>query len=138
MARAWLRLQFTFTHPDDVAKFGDQPFLYDERELAGLPARELADLEEQFNMSIVDVINGIRDNRALADLYATWWALRDFADRPALVDYSPHTVMIEWGAAPEEGPGKEKASRPILSANLPDPTSEDAPMITLPSLPKAG
>lgn len=128
MARSWLRLQFTFTHPDDVDAYGAGPHLYDEHVIAGMSARDLADLEDQIGEPVVSVLNGLRDSRPLSDLLATWWALHQAGLSVDLDKYNPHTMMIEWEPAPAE-PGKGDdypGPRPILDA---------VPTVSLPTLP---
>lgn len=133
MARAWLRVQFTFDHPDDAAKYGPGPHVYEEIQLASLPGRELASLEQQFGEPIPEIMNGFRDNRSMADLAVIWWALRNAGqDVPEWAAFDVHTMLVSWEPVPAG-----KAPEAAEPSQAPEPSQEAAPMITLPSLPKA-
>lgn len=129
MPRSWIRLQFTFTHPDDVEKYGDQPYLYDEPALAGMSARDLAALEKEIGQPIVGVLNDLRENRPLANLFLTWWALRRAGVDVDLDKYDPHTMMIEWEQPTPQALGK------ALDPGRPLPVLENVDTTVLPSLP---
>lgn len=130
MARSWLLLEFSFTHPEDVQKYGSDPYLYDERELVALPALKLAEIEQQIGMTVKDMVNGLRDSVTLADRAAVWWAMSLVRDVPPLAEFDVRTMMIEWAAAADDQ-GKDEAEPEPL------PTSEPVAVITLPSLPVA-
>lgn len=127
MAREYLRIQFTFTDPEDVKAYGAGPYLYDEYALVAMPARALADLEQAIDGTpIPEVMNGTRMSRSLADLQATWIALHLAGEGIAYDDYNPHTISIVW-----EDPSPE-----LLGKALAAPTSEASEPVSLPSLPR--
>lgn len=137
MARSWLYRHFTFTHPDDVAEYGDEPYLYDESLLAGMSARDLVELEGVIGMPVVDAMNGMRDSLPMPTLAVTWWALGQAGRDVDLDKYNPHTLMIEWTPAQvDRGKAPEPEPLPVPEPE-PLPVPESAPTIALPSLPRA-
>lgn len=129
MARSWLYREFTFTHPDDVAEYGDAPYLYNEGILAGMSARDLMELEAIIGMPVVEAMNGMRDSLPMPTLVITWWSLKQAGVDVDLDKYNPHTLMIEWAPVAARR-GKASEAKPL---GAPEP----APTVTLPSLPEA-
>lgn len=132
MDREYLRIQFTFTEPEDVKAYGSEPYLYDEYALVAMPARTLANLEDLIGGTpIPEVMNGVRANSSFADLQATWLAMHLTAGRPdpmpAFDEYNPHTMAIQW----------DKPSPELLGKDSAPPTREVSEPVSLPSLPRA-
>lgn len=133
MARDWLRLEFTFTHSEDVARYGSDPYLYDERELVSMPALDLAAIEAETGMTIKDMINGLRESVTLADRAAVWWAMTRVREMPPLSEFNVRTMLIEWEKAPADESGKEAPAPPDWEPL----TSEPSTVVSLPTLPRA-
>ncbi len=132
--------RFRFTHPDDVAKYGDGWYRYSEADLINMSARALVMLEAKLGMPVVTVMNGMRMTSALGDLGASWIGVRN-AD-PELAgefnEYEPHVLAIVWRAETEDE-GKEQAGPPSPgSVQPPAENSAPEPLVTLPILPVAG
>lgn len=148
-------MQFRFTDPDDVHRYGDGWFTYDEASFLRMRARDLIELEGEIGTPMVAVMNGMRASTTLGDTAAAWLGVR--AKIPTLAgdfdDFNPITNLIEWRDAAE---GKEEApevtepdSAPVpVSQPLPDPdrptvgpygVTNSVPMdtVALPSLPVA-
>jgi hypothetical protein len=139
-------LNFRFTDPEDVKKYGDRWYTYDEASILRLRARDLIDLEGEIGTPMVAVMNGMRASTTLGDTAAAWLGVRAMSTDLAgpFDDFNPITNLIEWQDASE---GKEVA--PVATEPAPDtaiPTAgpyvstTSAPMDTviLPSLPVAG
>jgi hypothetical protein len=146
-------VEFQFTDPDDVARYGDRWYRFSEADLIRRPARELIALEGQLGMPMPDVMNGFRMSSALGDLAAAWIGVRD-AD-PALAgtfgDFNPLTLLITWRTAVDEGKAEgttETEDPPNLpdsqAGGSPDPapsrpeTSDPRDIVTLSTLPVVG
>jgi len=148
-------VEFQFTDPDDVTRYGDRWYRYSERDLIRLPARSLIQLEDELGMPIVDVMNGMRLSTILGDTAAAWLGVR--AEDPGLAGtfdaFNPITLMINWRKAVDQGKEQGTTEKeaippepvtPALPGDFyPDPgpwrreTSDPAPTVTLQTLPIA-
>lgn len=140
----WLR----FTDPEDVEKYGDRWFKYDEGAILRLRADKLIALETDLGMPLVSLMNGFRGNSALGDTAAAWLAVRsvNFSLAGDFDTFTPVTMAIEWtGSDPEPAP-KEESPEPMpppvdsssqTSASSPNTTSETTDTVVLQSLPLA-
>lgn len=131
MARSFLApLRYRFKHPDDVALYGDDWYVYSEPEISGMPGRELAAFEAEMGMPVLDMMNGIRASDSMADLAASWLGIKLDPARgekcPPFLEFDVHTMLIDWERVPKDGgkapsPPSEPArtasvALPILSA----------------------
>lgn len=131
MARSFLApLRYRFTHPDDIATYGEDWYIYSEPVITNLPGRRLAELEAEIGMSSIDMMNGVRASEAMADLAASWLGIKLDADRgekcPEFSKFDVHTLLIEWERVPQDqgkAPYRQSApartttvALPILSA----------------------
>lgn len=128
MPRSYLApLRFRFTHPDDTAAYGEDWYIYSEPVITSMSARELAAIESEIGMPLVDLMNGVRESTAIGDLGAAWLGIKLDAERgekcPPFADFNVHTMLMDWERAPEG-----KAPSPI---SPPDRT----PTAVLPTLP---
>jgi hypothetical protein len=152
-SEAMAPLEFRFTDPDDVEKYGDRWYWYSEADLIRRPARELVALEAELGMPIAQVMNGMRMSSVLGDMATTWISVRD--TDPALAgkfsDYNPLTMLVEWRAAVDEGKaeGTTETEDPPKSPDSPDSgsptpgpsrpeTSGQTDIVTLSTLPVVG
>jgi hypothetical protein len=142
-------MEFRFTDPDDIKRYGDGWFTYSEGSFLRLRARDLIELEGEMGTPMVTVMNGMRASTTLGDTAAAWLGVRTASVVLAgpFDDFNPITNLIEWRDAAE---GKEEAPpEPApVSLPLPDPdrptvgpygSTNSAPMdtVVLPSLPVA-
>lgn len=142
-------IEFRFTEPEDIGKYGDGWFTYDEASILRLPARQLIELESELNMPVTAVMNGFRQSSVLGDTAVAWLAVRatDPARAGEFDQFNPITMAIEWRDAtgkpePVAEAGQEDTPMPVES---PSPTASgslittSAPTATvvLPSLPVA-
>lgn len=143
-------VEFQFTDPQDVQKYGDRWYRYSEADLIRTPARDLIDLEQKLGMPIVDVMNGMRMSSVLGDLAAAWIGVRwhDSELAGSFDDFNPLVLQIVWRAAGKDQGATEKAapetdtpapqddgSPDALSPNL---TSESPDTVVLQTSPIAG
>lgn len=139
-------LEFRFTDPEDMKKYGADWFVYDEGTILRMRARDLIELEGEMGTPMVVVMNGMRSSTTLGDTAAAWLGVRaKSADLAGPFEtFNPITNLIEWRDADE---GKAEAP-PAAEPDLPDPdrpaagsysTTNSAPMDTviLPVLPVA-
>jgi hypothetical protein len=146
-------VEFRFSDPADVEKYGDRWFRYSELEIMRLPARELIELEGMLGMPIPDMMNGMRMSSILGDTAGAWLGVRAVDEKLAgdFDSFNPITMLIEWRPAVDEG----KDQAPTESATAPDApatppvegigfleaspskaeTSETPPTVTLSTLP---
>jgi hypothetical protein len=120
--RALGPMEFRFTDPDDIGKFGEGWFIFSEGDLLRKPARELIELETELGMPIVHLMNGFRAGTVLGDTAAAWYGVRamDPARAGEFDAFNPISMMIEWRAAP----GKSEAA----PAATPEPLGSDSPI----------
>ena len=151
--RALDPMQFRFTDPEDVQKYGDGWYTYDEGHYLRMRARDLIAIEGAMNLSITGVMNGMRADTTLGDTAAAWLGVREKDPKLAgeFDAFNPVTNRIEWrdaaegkaeAAAMEKYPGPEPLDTPPtqdkgLPMAGPSPDTISAPMDTviLPGLP---
>jgi hypothetical protein len=130
-------IEMRFTEPEDVKKYGDGWFTYDERDLVMRSARELMLIEHGLGVGLFDVFNGVRARTVLGDTAAAWIAVRE--QDPELAgefnDFNPVAMLIEWrakrgGKAPEP----EATPEPPDSSSTPETSdrTDSAISLTLP------
>lgn len=139
-SEVWGPIEFRFTDPTDVARYGDGWWGWSEADLIRRPARELVLLESFIGIPLLEVMNGVRAGTVMGYLAATWISLHS-AD-PELAgefkDFDPCVLAVSWQAAVVD-PGKEE----------PEPEAPDLPLygratsvpmdiVTLPNSPIAG
>jgi hypothetical protein len=132
--RALDPLEFRFTDPEDVAKYGDRWYPYDEGRYLRLRAREQIALEGSLGMPLVSVMNGFRSSTGLGETACAWLGVRSV--NPVLAgdfdDFNPLTNMIEWrdaleGKAEPAAEGTQPEPAPELPV-MPPPADPDSPM----------
>lgn len=118
-------VEFQFTDPEDVAKYGDRWYRYSEAELIRRPARELVKLEAELGMPLVDAMNGMRMSSVLGDLASTWIGVRDYDVKLAgpFDEWSPLTFLVTWRPAVDEG----KAEPAETETDTPPPLGDGSP-----------
>jgi hypothetical protein len=133
--RALDPLDFRFTDPEDIEKYGDGWYVYDEGAFLRLRARDLIQLEGFLGLPLVAVMNGMRTSTILGDTAAAWLGVH--ARDPELAgefdDFNPVTNLIEWRDASE---GKDQAPEATQLEPVPGPPAMLAP--DDPDLPMAG
>jgi hypothetical protein len=133
MPRAYLApLRFRFTHPDDIAIYGEDWYLYSEPMITSMPARDLAALETELDMPLVDVMNGVRESTSMGDLGAAWIGIKLDPDRgekcPPFADFNVHTMLMDWERAPEgKAPSPPSMAAPTPTAALPSLPAVEQP-----------
>jgi hypothetical protein len=153
-SKAWDPLEFCFTDPDDVARYGDRWFTYSEPDLIRRSARELIELEAELGMPLVDVMNGARMRSVLGNLAAAWLGVRDFDPKLAgpFDEFTPLVMLINWRAKADEGKAEagtepevtEPATQELPATGSPEPgpsrpeTSEPTDLVVLQTSPVAG
>lgn len=136
-------LEFRFTDPDDVQKYGGDWFTYSEGAFLRLRARDLMELEGEIGSPMVVVMNGMRASTTLGETVAAWLGVRtksvDLAG--SFDDFNPITNLIEWrdadaGKAPPSDPVPADTEAPPVGRFA---TTTSVPMdtVALPNLPVA-
>lgn len=159
--RALDRMEFRFTDPDDIARYGSGWLIYDESHWLRLRARDLIDLEAKMGMSLASLMNGFRASSTLGDTAAAWLGV--YQKSPKLAgefdEFNPLTNLIEWriqekalaapAATTEVMDQAEPDTLPAPDPDSPMPSAlpvgpsrntNSAPMdtVALPNLPEAG
>lgn len=154
--RALDPLEFRFTDPLDVERYGSGWYVYDESYWLRKRARDLIELEGELGTSLTAVMNGMRSSTTLGDTAAAWLSIKKVNPQLAgeFDDFNPITNLIEWRAQ-EKAPAAEAAPMdpapaPELPGMPPRPDPDlpmagpwrntiSAPMdtVTLPNLPAA-
>jgi len=123
-------MRFRFTEPEDVKRWGDRWYVYDEHKIVRAPARDLVALEAELGMSLVAAMNGFRSDTALGNLAGCWMAVRDVDPNLAgpFDDFSPMIMLITYEAVPaEEAEDSGKAADPVEDSPISQASSESAP-----------
>jgi hypothetical protein len=133
-------IRFRFTDPEDVARWGDRWYVYDEGAIVRTPARELVALEQELGMTVISAMNGFRDDSVLGNLAATWLAVR--AVDPELAgpfdDFTPLIMLINYESIPDEvDEGKDEGTPLPLDWTSNGPPSDPPPTVVLQTLPVA-
>lgn len=125
-------LEFRFTHPDDVGKYGDGWISYSERQIMLMPVRQLIQVEDTIDMSIVDMMNGSRNATSAGTLAATWLGLllEDPAVAGEYASYEVHVHHIDWRAAVPKGP---EVSGSETSGQEPSASGPSSSVVVLPT-----
>lgn len=149
--RAYAPMEFRFTEPEDVRRYGDRWYSWDEASIIRLPARDLIRLESELGMPIIDVCNGVRVGSVLGDTAAAWISLHlaDPERAGEFDDFNPSTLTIVWRkvepgkapaatadpseAAPDTPARPDTGSQPVSLSN--PGTSGTAPTVALPIMP---
>lgn len=150
--KAYPPMEYRFTEPADVARYGDRWWTWDEASLIRLPARILIRLEAEIGMPLIDVMNGVRVGSVLGDTAAAWVAV-NLVD-PQLAgefdEFDPATLTLQWRKVE---PGKaDTAEISAAAMDMPAPASDGSPeespappttsaqaaTVTLPAWPVAG
>jgi len=134
-------LEFRFTDPEDVQKYGDRWFTYDEGKYLRMRARDLIELEGEIGTPMIVVMNGVRNSTTLGDTAAAWLGVRtkDEGLAGSFETFNPITNLIEWRDPSE---GKEQAPE-VSEPDLPvvgrfgNTNSDPTDTVVLPSLPVA-
>lgn len=140
-------MRLRFTHPDDVAAYGDRWLVYDEAAWTMLPARTLMKLEIEIGIPLVDVMTGVRQSSTFGDMAAAWLAMELDPQyvAPPFSEFNPIVMMIEWDRVPvDEESGKDEG--PSLPASAPDPVPDGSAStatsptdtVSLPNMPVSG
>lgn len=130
--RALDRMEFRFTDPEDIAKYGDGWWVYDESHWLRLRARDLIDLEAKMGISLASMMNGFRASSTLGDTAAAWLGLYRENSKMAgeFDEFNPVTNLIEWRIQ-EKVPAAPAATTEVMDqaepATLPAP-DPDSPM----------
>lgn len=118
-------LRVRLTDPDDVARYGDRWWVYDEAAIMRLGADELIAIEREiYPTKLRAAMDDSRENGILGDLIAVWVAIRMAADpnwpAPKFADFKPLILLAEWqlvpdgevdpGAPLDEGPSSSPAT----------------------------
>jgi hypothetical protein len=156
--RALDPLEFRFTDPADIQRYGDGWFTYNESVYLLMRARDLIGLEGKLGTPMVSVMNGMRASTTLGDTAAAWLGVRAASEDLAgpFDDFNPVTGLIEWRAAEGKAPAPVStepvpavapelpAIAPWLDPDLPmagrSPHTNSAPTdtVVLPNLPVEG
>ena len=67
-------MRFRFTHPEDVAKYGDGWFVYDELGILSRPGRTNIKAEATIGSPLADVMRAFRVNHPAAKIFVAWIA----------------------------------------------------------------
>lgn len=141
----WLR----FTDPEDMGKYGDGWYRYDEGSVLRLRARDLIELETEIGIPIVALMNGFRESTVLGDTAAAWLAIRavDPARAGDFDQFNPIVMLIEWSRAkPEPDPKDGEPESSLAPAESSSTTvapsqstiSDRTDTVVLQSMPIAG
>lgn len=122
-------VEFQFTDPDDVAKYGDGWYRFSERDLIRRRARDLIQLEAELGMPIIDAMNGGRASTALGDLACTWIGVRDVDPKLAgpFDEYNPLVMQVAWRRAVDEGKAEDRTEPAETETVTPEPAAEASP-----------
>lgn len=122
---------FRFTDPDDVGKYGDGWFKYDEGAILRRRADFLIALETDLGMPVVSVMNGFRSSTVLGDTAVAWIGVREVDPSRAgdFDEFTPMTMLIEWSKTePEPGPKGEEPAVTLVpeESSSPTPSSSES------------
>jgi hypothetical protein len=144
-AKALPAIRFRFGDAEDITKYGDRWFIFNEGAILRRPARDLIQIENELGLPLVNAFNGFRASTTLGDMCAAWIAVRDVDVKLAgsFDDFNPIIMMIEWEEAPTEG--KDETETPATpepedsTSRTGDPSpesiSETTPSVVLPVMP---
>ena len=136
-------LECRFTDPQDVAKYGERWYTYDESTIVRMKAKELIKLESEIGYPLVSALNGYRRATVFGETFAAWYAVRLYDAELAgdFEEFEPFSLGIIW-RIPEEKEEKGKdgsvATQELSLASLPHTNSVKTDTVALPVLPVAG
>jgi hypothetical protein len=139
--RALPPMEFRFTDADDIGKYGDGWFTFDEGYWLRRPARELIELETELGTPLIYVLNGSRSSTAFGDTAAAWLGVRitDPARAGEFDSFNPLVMTIEWRKAEGKAPAAPAATPELpVAGRSPSTTSETPATVVLQNLPIAG
>jgi len=94
------------TEPDDVARYGDRWWTYDEAAILRLPFSELLAIEAEIPVKLKAAIDDNRVSGVMGEMVAVWVAMRMAADpdwpTPPFAEFTPLIFTCEWERVPEE------------------------------------
>lgn len=122
-------LRFRFEEPNDARVYGDGWYVYDEAKIARLPARELAKLELEIGLPLVEVITSFRRDTVMSRLAAAWLAIRLVDPKLAgkFDDFTPLILLVVWHLVPADEAPKEAMQAPLDPAD--STTSSSTPPV---------
>jgi hypothetical protein len=125
-SRAMGPVEFRFTDPEDVEKYGADWYRTGEEDLIRMRARDLIELETDLGMSIIDAMNGMRMRTTIGELVFAWLGVRAKDEELAgdFDDFNPLTLLITWRPAVDEGKAPEAEATPQPPADT-TPAPED-------------
>lgn len=116
------------TDPDDIARYGDRWWLYDEAAIMRLPVAELRAIEAQiYPIRLKGAMEDNRESGVTGELIALWIAMRVAADpehpAPAFADFTPLIMLADWQRVPDEeaDPGAPLDAAPTSSVDTETP-----------------
>jgi hypothetical protein len=114
---------FRFTDEEDIGKYGEGWFKYDEGALLRSRARDLIALETDLGLPLVAVLNGFRDSTVLGDTAVAWIGVRltDLSRAGDFDSFNPTTMAIEWSKTEPEPLGKDEGPE-----TMPEPPDSDS------------
>lgn len=103
-AQALDPVEVQFTDEEDVKRYTDRWWRYDESAIIRLPTRRLIELEAALGMPLVDVMNGVRLRTVLGDLAGAWVAvhLADPETAGPFDDFTPLILLAQWRPAQDD------------------------------------
>lgn len=119
-------MEVEFTAPADVKRWPGQ-WRYAEEEIVRMPALVLADWEDEMNMKIISIFQGLRVDGVRATLGAAWLALKMAGEDVAWADFTPTILLTDWTAVVQDE-GKVSTDEEATGL-VPD-------SVTLPGLPE--
>jgi len=127
LARALPPVEFRFTDPEDVAKYGDRWYRFAEGDVIRRRARDLIELEEQLGMTMIDTLNGMRMRTTLGELAVAWLGVREVDEDLAgeFDEFNPLTMLITW--RPWQAPVDEGKDEPAEDTQPPPADTTPAP-----------
>lgn len=119
--------EIQFRDEEDVKKYSDRWWVYDEAAIIRMPARKLIELEMKLGMGVYDVMNGARARTVLGNVAAAWIAIH-LAD-PDLAgefdEFNPLIMMAEW--RPHKGKGQGVTEEAPIATDMLVPEEDDSP-----------
>lgn len=100
-------LQVRFVDPEDIEKYGDDWYTYDELDIITTPAKTLMLLEGEIGAPLAQVMDGVRESSIFGDTAGAWLALRFAGKSVKFSEFNPAIMLAQWRSKPaEEAPGK--------------------------------
>lgn len=133
-------MELRFTEPDDVERYGEGPYVYDELAIVTQPAKVLVPLELEIGAPLASAMDGFRESSVFGDSVAAWLALHFAGKHIPWPEFTPAIMLADWRVAPpkdDQGKASAEASDPATS---PEPASAVSSMdtVSLPTMPVGG